>query len=218
MKIKVCGLRDPENITSVLDQKVDYVGFIFYDKSKRFAGNTELSEWLTDNEELFQDTAKVGVFVNAELDIILNTVHDYQLDYVQLHGDESPGYCRELNLLWSASTLRKASLAKAFSIDANFDFSDTDAYADTCKLFVFDTGGKGEPGGTGVKWDWDKLSEYKGATPFLLSGGIGPDDAVRVQFVEHPQLAGLDLNSKFEAAPGVKNIDELGQFLGRLRR
>jgi phosphoribosylanthranilate isomerase len=125
MKIKVCGLRDPENIIEVLALGVDYVGFIFHNRSKRFVGKTELSKWLHDNADRFKNTKKVGVFVNAEVDYILNMVHDYQLDLVQLHGNESPGYCRELKLLWSVSTLRKATLAKAFSIDTDFNFETT---------------------------------------------------------------------------------------------
>jgi phosphoribosylanthranilate isomerase len=213
MKVKVCGLRDPENIIEVLDLGVDYVGFIFHNRSKRFVGKTTLSKWLQENADRFKDTKKVGVFVNAEVDYILNMVHDYQLDFVQLHGNESPGYCRELKLLWSVSTLRKATLAKAFSIDADFNFETTDAFADSCPLFIFDTGGQTDHGGTGVKWDWSMLSEYKGLTPFLLSGGIGPKDAAKVAQIDHPQFAGVDLNSRFEVKPGVKDVDALKRFL-----
>ncbi len=217
MKVKVCGLRNPENITEVLDLGVEYVGFIFHEASKRHAEDNQLAEWLTNNDVLFTETARVGVFVNAGMDTILNTVHDYHLDYVQLHGEESPGYCRELQLLWSASTLRSAKLIKAFSVDENFNFQDTAAYADTCSLFIFDTGGQQAHGGTGVKWNWQLLENYKGATPFLLSGGIGPQDVRRVQLVDHPQLVGVDLNSKFETAPGLKNTMHLQGFIAGLR-
>ena len=210
-------MRSPENVQQVLDMGVDYVGFIFYDQSKRQAEDEKLAAWLTENDELFTDTARVGVFVNAGMDTILNTVHDYHLDYVQLHGTESPGYCLELQLLWSVSTLRRARIIKAFSVDADFSFQTTNDYADTCSLFVFDTGGQGKHGGTGVKWDWQKLSEYQGATPFLLSGGIGPGDARRVQLVDHPQMVGVDLNSKFELEPGLKNVDLLRGFIAKVR-
>lgn len=213
MKIKVCGLREPENIKEVLSLRVEYLGFIFHKKSKRFVGKTKLAEWITANEDAFGETKKVGVFVNAELDYILNAVHDYKLDYVQLHGDESPGYCRELKLLWSVSTLRKAHLIKAFSITPDFDFRTTYAYAESCPLFVFDTGGQAEKGGTGKKWDWAKLDEYQGLVPFLLSGGIGPLDADRVKALPHVQLRGVDLNSAFESAPGVKDVARLKLFL-----
>jgi phosphoribosylanthranilate isomerase len=213
MKIKVCGLRDPENIEAVLALGVDYVGFIFYDRSDRYVGKTKLAKWINANEAAFGNTQKVGVFVNGEVDYLLNTVHDYQLDYVQLHGNESPGYCRELKLLWSVSTLRKAHLIKAFSIDADFDFSTTGAYVDSCSLFIFDTGGQADHGGTGVKWDWSKLKEYTGPVPFLLSGGIGPEDAAAVRAMDHPQFAGVDLNSRFEVAPGVKDVALLKAFV-----
>lgn len=218
MKIKVCGLREPENIKAVLGLGVDYIGLIFFEGSKRYVDDAGLQTWLRENEELFEHTAKVGVFVNAGMDILLNAVHDYQLDYVQLHGDESPGYCRELQLLWSVSTLRKAKLAKAFPIDRNFDFSITTDYTDSCDLFVFDTGGQAEHGGTGVQWDWNKLEEYTGNTPFLLSGGIGPQDARRVRLLEHPSLMGLDLNSKFETSPAVKDTALLNTFFSDIRK
>ncbi|MEM1356890.1 MAG: phosphoribosylanthranilate isomerase, partial [Bacteroidota bacterium] len=148
MKTKVCGLRDPENIEEVLQLGIDFAGFIFHKRSKRFVGKTKLAEWIVAKHALFTRTAKVGVFVNAEVDYMLNTVHDYQLDYVQLHGNESPGYCREVKLLWSVSTLRKAQIIKAFSITPDFDFRATNGYADSCPLFVFDTGGQAEKGGT----------------------------------------------------------------------
>ena len=214
MRTKVCGLREPENIEAVLDLGVDYVGFIFHESSKRFVGKTKLATWLAENEERFGDTEKVGVFVNGEVDYILNAVHDYRLDYVQLHGNESAGYCRELKLLWSVSTLHKASLIKAFSVDADFDFQTTHAYVDSCPLFIFDTGGGKTPGGTGVKWDWSKLKEYDAPVPFLLSGGIGPEDTEAVRAIDHPQFAGVDLNSRFESAPAVKDIGLLRKFLG----
>lgn len=217
MKIKVCGLREPENISEVLILGVDYVGFIFYNRSKRFVGKTGLSKWMSANSARFGNTKKVGIFVNAEVDYILNMVHDYQLDFVQLHGNESPGYCRELKLLWSVSTLRKATLIKAFSIDSDFNFAETNAYTDSCPLFVFDTGGQTDHGGTGTKWDWSRLSDYQGLTPFLLSGGIGPEDASELAKIDHPQFAGVDLNSRFETKPGVKDVAALKRFLVEAR-
>jgi phosphoribosylanthranilate isomerase len=217
MKVKVCGLKSPENIEQILQLGVDYIGMIFYAKSPRFAEGPELMAWLRDHEAAFEHTRKVGVFVNAEIEYILNTVHDYQLDYVQLHGNESAGYCRELKLLWSVNTLRKASIIKAFSVDDAFDFRSTNEYADSCPLFVFDTGGHASAGGTGKKWDWGKLREYESPVPFLLSGGIRPEDAEAIRQVDHPQLRGVDINSKFEDAPGLKNIDQLRSFLADLR-
>ena len=217
MKLKVCGLREPDNIAAINGiDGVDYLGFIFYSASPRFAGQPELGEWLTANEDLFHRTEKFGVFVNAEVDYLLNTVHDFQLDWVQLHGDESPGYCRELKLLWSVNTLRKARICKAFRITPDFDFGQTAAYADSCELFVFDTGGHSQPGGTGEQWDWSKLKEYTYPVPFLLSGGIGPGDGARVRGVNHPQLAGVDVNSGFEEEPGVKEVETVRGFAAGL--
>ncbi|MBC6994483.1 phosphoribosylanthranilate isomerase [Neolewinella lacunae] len=217
MKIKVCGLRQPENITEVLGLGIDFAGFIFHKRSPRHAASAELMRWMENNPQPFESTAKVGVFVNAELDYILNVVHDYQLDYVQLHGNESPGYCRELKLLWSVSTLRKAKIIKAFSVAADFNFRDTGEYVDSCPLFVFDTGGHPEAGGTGQKWDWERLAAYQHPVPFLLSGGIGPEDAAAVRALQHPQLAGVDVNSRFESAPGVKDVSQLAAFVEALR-
>ncbi|CAH1002173.1 N-(5'-phosphoribosyl)anthranilate isomerase [Neolewinella maritima] len=216
MKVKVCGMREPDNIAAVNGLGIDYLGLIFHPASPRFAGQPALGEWIGANRDLFQKTELVGVFVNAEIDYVLNTVHDYQLDWVQLHGNESAGYCQELKLLWSVNTLRKASICKAFSITPDFDFSDTHAYASSCPLFVFDTGGKQQAGGTGQQWDWSKLAEYNSPVPFLLSGGIGPNDAAAIRRIDHPQLRGVDVNSKFETQPGIKDVELLRTFVGRL--
>lgn len=218
MKIKVCGLTHPENIAKLLELNIDYIGLVFAPKSpRRVKRKSGLADWIRENEELFGTTKRVGVFVNAEMDELLNAVHDYQLDYVQLHGDESPGYCRELSLLWSVSTLRKAEISKAFPITADFDFSLTAAYAESCAHFVFDTGGQAQAGGTGKRWNWDLLATYKGFTPFLLSGGIGPEDAGQVRAIAHPQLLGVDVNSRFETEPGRKDVNALREFAKELR-
>ena len=216
MKAKVCGLREPDNIAETVALGVDYLGFIFHPASPRFAGQPKLAEWMQANDELFHASQRTGVFVNAELDYILNTVHDYRLDWVQLHGNESPTYCRELKLLWTVSTLRKAKMCKAFSIDPDFDFGRTAEYADSCAMFVFDTGGHAAPGGTGEQWDWSRLREYDLPVPFLLSGGIGPEDADDIRRLEHPQLLGVDLNSRFEEEPGLKDVRKLKLFLSGL--
>ena len=216
MKVKVCGMREPDNIAAVNGLDVDYLGLIFHPSSPRFAGDPSLGEWIGENQDLFGRTELVGVFVNAEIDYVLNTVHDYHLDWVQLHGNESAGYCQELKLLWSVNTLRKASICKAFSITPDFDFRDTNAYAGSCPLFVFDTGGKRQTGGTGEKWDWSKLDEYNSPVPFLLSGGIGLGDAAAIKRLTHPQLRGVDVNSKFETEPGIKDVEELRTFISDL--
>jgi len=216
MKIKVCGMREPDNIAEVADLGPDYLGYIFYAGSPRFAGQPSLAKWMGEHRIKVGHPKRVGVFVNAEVDYLLNTVHDFQLDWVQLHGDESPGYCRELKLLWSVDTLRRAEICKAFSITDDFDFRDTNPYVDSCSMFVFDTGGTKAAGGTGLKWNWDKLQEYTGPVPFLLSGGIGPDDVEALKRLDHKQMRGVDVNSKFEISPGVKDVDQLRTFIAAL--
>ena len=217
MLIKVCGMREPANLASMLALPIDLVGFIFYKKSPRFAESKALRQWIARHPDAFGPIKKVGIFVNAEVEVILNAVHDYQLDYVQLHGAESPEYCMEILTLWQMGSMRSAKLIKAFPVDAEFDFSLTRAYEKTCTYFLFDT--KTDlHGGSGARFDWGLLSQYQGETPFLLSGGLGPDDATAVREVRHPQLAGIDLNSCFETEPGVKDIEKLAQFVTLIRK
>lgn len=211
MKIKICGLRQPENIAAIARLPVDYLGFIFYPESPRYVSGDKLPKWLRASAGNIPQQ-RVGVFVNAEIDQVLNAVHDYQLDYVQLHGNESPAYCQELNLLWTVNTVRSARLIKAFSVDEDFDFDTTASYAAYCPYFLFDTRGP-EKGGTGRQFNWQLLQQYEGVTPFFLSGGIGPDDAAAIRRFQHPQLHGIDLNSRFESEPGIKDTAALHEFL-----
>lgn len=214
MKVKVCGLSQPENIKAIIEAGADYLGFIFHESSPRdVRQNEELRNWLNEQQEELEGIARVGIFVNAELDDILNTVHDFALTHVQLHGNESPLYCQELQLLWSVSTLHKAIITKAFQITPDFDFNQTNAYVNSCAWFIFDTGGKASAGGTGEQWDWEQLDQYEGLTPFLLSGGIGPKDALAIRRLKHPQLLGADINSRFETEPGVKDAALVRQFI-----
>lgn len=194
------------------------LGFIFHQASPRDVSKNEgLAKWLKEHREELEDTHRVGVFVNAEVDYILNTIHDFGLTHVQLHGNESAGYCRELQLLWSVSTRYKAGLSKAFRIDKEFDFATTNDYTGSCEWFVFDTKSPQAQGGTGHQWDWSRLAEYQGPTPFLLSGGIGPGDAQRIAEIKHPQFWGVDLNSGFEVEPGVKDAEVLEKFISVLK-
>jgi phosphoribosylanthranilate isomerase len=218
MLVKVCGMRDQENITAVQKLPIDMIGFIFYPKSPRFAeSNKKLEKWLHgEGKKTLDSPARVGVFVDAEVENVLNRVHDFELDYVQLHGNESPEYCRELSDLWSFSSIRRASIIKAFGIDEKFDFAKTQFYRPYCKYFLFDTKGASF-GGTGQRFNWELLNDYHGDTPFLLSGGIGPDSVDDIRLVRHPQLIGLDLNSKFEVSPGLKAVEKIAAFLNDLR-
>ncbi len=215
MKVKVCGLRDPENIEALAKLPIDFMGFIFYKKSPRNVTGDKLEKWLHKNGAVLGNIKRVGVFVNAEIEEILNRVHDFGLDYVQLHGNESPGYCREIQSFWAASTLKNARFIKAFAVDAEFDFEQTRAYEGICSLFLFDTKTP-QHGGSGVSFDWNLLEKYKGNTPFLLSGGIDEGDAEAIKQLNIPQLYGVDVNSRFEVQPGVKDVEKLGRFLEKL--
>lgn len=215
MIIKTCGLREPENIKAISALRVDWIGLIFYPKSPRFIGEqADLKTFLQETKEE-GSPKRVGVFVNAEFKELLEAVQDYELDYVQLHGGESAVYCATLQQLWKDSSIRKAGIIRAFRVSRAFDFGITVDYEPYCDYFLFDTKGQ-EYGGTGHKFDWDILDRYTGKTPFLLSGGIGPEDAASVKSVSHPALVGIDLNSKFEIEPGLKDVPQLAKFLSEL--
>ncbi len=215
MKIKVCGLREPDNITALAKLPVDMMGFIFYEKSLRFAGK-KLAQWLALEGGALEGIKRVGVFVNAEVEDVLNHVHDFELDFVQLHGNESPEYCQLLRNLWESTSMRKAKLIKAFRVDEGFDFDQVSPFTSHCAYFLFDTKGQ-EYGGTGEQFDWKLLGNYHGVTPFILSGGIGPETVDDVLGFRHPQLYGIDINSRFEQEPGIKDIEKVAQFVTALK-
>ena len=197
MKIKVCGMRDSENISGLLNLKPDFIGFIFYDKSKRFVADFP-------QIDIPYSTKKVGVFFNEKIDKSVEKTLKYKLDIVQLHGNETPEYCEEL-------ALQEIKIFKAFSIDENFDFSATKPFEKHVSLFLFDTKGK-YYGGNGLKFNWDLLQNYKGKTPFLLSGGITKNDAKEIKKFNHPAFLGVDINSGFELEPALKNTNEIKEF------
>ena len=214
MKIKVCGMRDKENIESLIALKPNFMGFIFYNKSKRL---------VTDfpKVKIPSTIKKVGVFVNETIEEVLNFVEKYQLDCIQLHGDESPEYCKKLlnsHLERSRkinSDYVKLGIIKAFSVDENFDFNTTKQYENCCNYFLFDTKGN-DYGGNGIKFNWEILQKYKGNIPFLLSGGISAKDVNEIKKINHPQLIGVDVNSGFEIKPALKDIEKLKEFKSNL--
>lgn len=217
MIVKTCGLREPDNIREISDLPVDWLGLIFYEKSPRYMlDRPDLLAFLEAPDEQLSDKKRVGVFVNEAFDRLLELVHDYQLDYVQLHGGESAVYCSTLQSLWDGSSVRSAKIIKAFRVSNAFDFGITVDYEPYCSHFLFDTKGLSY-GGTGHKFDWTILDNYHGKTPFLLSGGIGPADVEAVKAFQHPAFAGIDLNSKFELAPGLKDVAALGEFLTKIK-
>ena len=204
MKLKICGMREPLNIAEIAKLRPDYMGFVFYEHSPRYAGVTS-SESVS---RLPREIKRVGVFVNAETQTIIETAARYMLDYAQLHGDETPEVCRKIS--------RVLPVVKAIAVSSAEDLRNAVRYAGYCEMLLFDTK-TNLPGGSGEKFDWSILNEYQGETPFLLSGGITPEDAERIRAISHPRFAGIDLNSRFETSPGIKDFQKLRTFIKKLR-
>ncbi len=225
MKLKVCGMKYTENMQQVAALKPDYLGFIFYEKSKRnFEGIIP---------ELPASIKKTGVFVNEHIEIVISLIEEYQLEAVQLHGDESVAYITDLK---AKLTERRAmfveenlqikkkkhqhfipekaiEIIKVFGIKDEFNFDVLKPYLPVVDFFLFDTKGK-ERGGNGVQFDWTVLENYPYEKPFFLSGGIGLNHLEQLQTIAKSNLPiyALDVNSKFETAPGIKKIEELKKF------
>ena len=206
--IKVCGMREAENIREVEALGINWLGLIFWPKSSRYV--SERPDYLP------QHVKRVGVFVDENLDTVRKKADDYALDLIQLHGSESPDYIRALRSPSSINPLT-SSIIKAFNIATAHDLEQTKDYEGIVDYFLFDTKGP-SVGGNGVQFNWDVLKDYHGKTPFLLSGGIGPEDVQRIQAFHHPQCIGIDLNSRFELSPGLKDITVLRKFLNELNR
>jgi phosphoribosylanthranilate isomerase len=205
--IKVCGIKSPVNREALSASGIDLMGFIFYPRSKRYIGNLPEAE----KKQLFATPVpRVGVFVNEKIPEVLHQAEKYALSYIQLHGDEDPAYCREV---------RKAGfhVIKSFGISSSFSFASTSYFTEVSDYFLFDTKAASY-GGTGKKFNWTLLDQYTGEKPFLLSGGIQPEDANLLREIRHPKLAGFDLNSGFEDHPGWKNIHKINAFIHTLKR
>jgi phosphoribosylanthranilate isomerase len=209
MILKVCGLKDNKNIEQLLAVKPNLMGFIFYNKSKRFVSQFPQSA-LTDKIQ------KVGVFVNESIENIIETINKFQLQYVQLHGNETVDYCSKLFDKSKNNKTVNFKIIKAFAVDDNFKFFETIDFEPFCSYFLFDTKGLNY-GGNGQKFNWYILKNYTGNTPFLLSGGIQPQDAQLIQSFKHPKFVGIDINSGFELQPGVKNVAQIKQFKQQLK-
>lgn len=208
--IKVCGMREAENIRQVEALAPDWMGFIFWKKSKRNV--SKIPSYLPTA------CKRVGVFVDESPDTIRRIAQGYALDLIQLHGQEPPEGLRHLRSLCSVycGTTAVPRLIKAFNIATAEDLEKTKPYEGLADYFLFDTKGK-MVGGNGQQFDWTLLQHYHGSTPFLLSGGIGPDDARRVKSFHHPQCIGIDLNSRFETEPGLKDTELLSAFIKQIR-
>ncbi len=191
-------MREPENITALSALKPDYMGFIFWAPSSRYVSDS--------TPQLNKNIKKTGVFVDASIDYIQSSIQAHQLQAVQLHGEETPNYCQLVQGFG-------VEVIKAFSIKDCFDFNALTAYENNCDFFLFDTKGA-LPGGNGYSFDWSLLKEYPSQKPFFLSGGIGLENIPQIKELLNTNLPlyAIDVNSKFEVAPGLKKIEELTQF------
>lgn len=204
MKLKVCGMKYVENIQQVAELQPDYLGFIFYETSKRnFEGIIP---------KLPKSIKKTGVFVNEHVEILVSLVEEYQLEAIQLHGDESVNYIKEIK-----TYLPKIEVVKVFGIKDEFDFDVLKPYEEVVDYFLFDTKGK-ERGGNGITFNWNVLKDYPYSKPFFLSGGIGLEQIKDIQEIRKTDLPiyALDVNSQFEIEAGLKSVEKLKQFKAKV--
>ncbi|GAB3225537.1 phosphoribosylanthranilate isomerase [Hymenobacter seoulensis] len=206
VRLKVCGMAQPENLRAVAALRPDFLGFIFYPKSKRYMVPT-----LTPAEAAAVPASiqKVGVFVDGDLETVQARVAEYGLQAVQLHGHETPELC---------GTLRAAGLTviKAFAVGEEFEFTSLLPYVNQVDYFLFDTAGA-QPGGNGTAFNWQLLAEYTLPVPYFLAGGLALEHAQTLRNLQLPGLFALDLNSKFETEPGVKDATQLQHMFAAVR-
>lgn len=210
MRLKVCGMTDIAQLKELEAIGVDFAGLIFYPQSPRYATKAGLTPELLKKEKLRIN--RVGVFVNEDQDTVLRTVDKWKLDMVQLHGDESPRYCEHIS--------NHINTIKAFRIGDNENIPyKTFPFNEVVDLYLFDTMGK-QYGGTGEQFKWDLLRHAQVKKPYFLSGGIGPDDVGQLaQFCKNEQkIFAIDVNSKFEVSPGVKDMKKVGAFFNALKK
>ena len=209
MNTKVCGITQLKQLQQLDGLDIDFAGLIFYKDSPRYVGDKISGDDLKNSDF---DLKKVGVFVNADYDEIMKVVEDYGLDVVQLHGDESPDLCEELS--------EEVEVIKAFKVkDSKVSIDEMVAdYDEVCDYYLFDTASSEVEGGTGKQFDWKVLSKAKIEKPFFLSGGIGVDDIAKVKDFKHPDYYAVDINSKVEKEPGVKDMGLVLQFRQGLKK
>ena len=201
MIIKVCGLNNSENINQLMKLDLDFMGIIFYEKSSRFFSSTVLPK---------SEKKYVAVFVDESLDVIKKLINIYKFEYVQLHGNEDEKFCKEISSF--------CNVIKAFRIDDTFDLNDIEKYSKYCKYFLFDTFTESY-GGSGKKFNWDLLLNYDHKKDFILSGGINLELISSIKKLKNqlPNLIGVDLNSKFEIKPGLKDINRVKKFIKSIK-
>jgi len=201
MELKVCGITTTEDILALITLKIDRLGFIFYHMSKRYVYGKLIEDGL---KEIPKHIKKTGVFVNAEIAEIEQIINLYQLDSIQLHGDESPEFCNHFRT--------KTEVIKTISIKDKSSFVTAKLYDNACDLFLFDTQSE-HYGGTGKTFDWQWLDAYTLDKPFYLSGGISLENFEEIKKIKHGKLTGIDINSKFEIRPGIKDIEKIKQLI-----
>ena len=216
-------MRDARNIREVSQLGVDMIGMIFYPKSPRYVEMQSshagiIPDYVKEdiNIKSAKSPARVGVFVDDMVQNIVTRVVNYHLDYVQLHGNEPREMCENLRLTLDPDIRPGIKIIKAISVSDASDIQKYKEYVGAVDLFLFDTKCK-TVGGSGQQFDWQVLEQYDGEVPFLLSGGIGPEDASRLHAFHHPKCIGIDLNSRFEIEPGVKDVEKLKGFLNEIQ-
>jgi len=203
IKLKICGMRDAENIQGVTALSPQYMGFIFYRKSPRFVGDDFVMPAISPSIK------KVGVFVNETTEAILNAASRHDLTLIQLHGHETPEQCRDLKA-------KGLGVIKVFSVGEDFDWSVVQPYKPVSDFFLFDTKGK-YYGGNAQAFDWSQLQQYDQEIPFFLSGGLSPENIDDVALLKDMNLYALDVNSGVEDSPGVKNTSKIESVLKKLK-
>lgn len=205
MQIKVCGMREAQQIQQLQKLPVDWMGMIFYPKSPRYVGE----DFTLPDEDISISTKRTGVFVDAPIHWLMQKIAQVPLDAVQLHGNETTAFC-------SAIKERSVEVIKAFSVDETFNFNQIEPYIQFTDYFLFDTKTQLK-GGSGKKFDWTVLKNYRLDHPFFLSGGIAPEDAEIIQQLELNNLFGIDINSKFENKPADKNLQQVEEFIKKVK-
>lgn len=215
-------MRNTENINNIAALGIDWIGLIFWTKSPRYVNmNPAESDGLTNHtirDAICNISAvkRVGVFVDDTVQNITTQVRNYKLDIIQLHGNETPAFINNLRAKLQTEANPDIKFIKAISVTSDEDIGKCCNYENSVDYFLFDTRCS-TVGGSGIKFDWSILNSYHGNHPFLLSGGIGPDDADTISSIHHPMLAGIDLNSRFETEPGMKDVIALHKFIDKIR-
>ena len=206
-KIKVCGMTSPKNISEISKLNPDFLGFIFFEGSKRFVGELKSTRWIRD---LVDSPKKIGIFVDQDIAYVVDVCRSLGLVGVQLHGSESPKYCEDLR-----RKLPHVTIWKVFSVQPHFSISQLEPYYQKCDMVLFDSGS----GGSGQAFDWDMLDKIGTNTTFGVAGGIGPDNVRELlqRFKSNPRFELIDINSQVEESPGIKSVKLVEEVIKEVR-